>query len=564
MVATLDSLLSSLDLADAEVAGAIAHAVRSDPKLRQWYQTKQTFYAQFRPRPNRPELFDEQQAFMDCMSTGVIFLIGGNAAGTTTCALMKAIRFMLEQQPPPRKDTPFWIISSSYESTIKTAWKEKIAEKKMIPDCEIDHGRMIWYNSTAGLPMSVPLKPWPTSRGGDPNKNWCIEFKSYEQGREQLQARSIGGFVMMEQFPYEILQEVLRGCRDYNFPGSKLCEFTPIDPVLSAEIEDMDVNGKLPDTWRIFRCNTECNKELAEGWIDEFVAQMSDEMRETRLTGAWGTYVGCIYAGFNAAVHVVDLPRTLYGGIQFPANVYHLRGTDWGSSPEHPFATLWAYRDGLGAYWFYDEYWNDSQTATVWDHADAIKSRQRWVDGDPHYGPMYADPSRPDMFNNFAQLGIAVHPARNDVLDGIESVRRKLKVQESTGLPLLFVDRGNCPRLIAEMRRYRWMKSKPTGLNPHAARAQPLKRADDLCDAQRYLIHTDSLSIAGGAIGLHVPVDPSRHGVQFTGAGADGARRDREWGRSRSVHGDGHAANGFNGGGGDGRGGLSSRILPRK
>lgn len=568
--ANIANLFETLDFNDPEVRDAVTQVMRTDPNLRRWFETRQGFYSTFQPRPDKPDEFDEQTAFMECDSTGVIFLIGGTGSGTTTCGLMKAIRFMLEKQAPPRKDTPFWIISNSYESTIKNAWKDKIAEKKMIPDCEIDKARISWYRATEGLPMSVPLKPWPTARGGHPDKNWCIEFKSYEQGREHLQARSIGGFLFMEQFPYDMLTEVLGRCRDYSFPGSKICEFTPIDPALSAEIEDMDVNGTLPSNWRIFRCNTELNSTLGEGWFGDFMGTVSDEMYETRRTGAWGNYEGCVYQSFNPQVHVIDFPRSVDKRLLFPAGVYHRRGMDWGASSEHPFAAVWAYRDGLGAYWVYDEYKNGSQSATIWDHAEVLNTKQDWPEGNPFYGQSYGDPSRPDMFNNFAQLGLGVSPARNDVLDGIETVRQKLKVSPSTKKPLLFIDRKNCPQLIAEMRRYRWYKSKTTGLNPNAAKFQPLKRNDDLVDALRYLIHTDASNCGSGVVGMHVALDPKRHGVLLAGTNGDRDRREKDRDRegweqhSGGENGNGNGyANGNGNGNGHGGGKLTDRIRPR-
>lgn len=559
---SVPAAIANLDFNKPEVQEAVAQVMRTDPNLRKWFETRQGFYSTFQPRPDKPEEFDEQTAFMECMSTGVIFLIGGNAAGTTTCALMKAIRFMLEQQAPPRRDTPFWIISNTYESTIKNAWKDKISEKGMIPECEIDRARISWHSVTEGLPKSVPLKPWPTSRGGHPDRNWCIEFKSYEQGRQQLQARSIGGFVFMEQFPFEMLQEVLRGCRDYNYPGSKLCEFTPIDPVLSAEIEDMDTNGTLPDNWKIFRANTACNDVLAEGWFDEFMGTFSEEMMETRRTGAWGSYEGCVYQSFNPKIHVIDFPRTTDKRIHFPVGVYHRRGIDWGASQEHPFAAVWAYRDGMGAYWVYDEYKNGSQSATIWDHEKVLKTQQPWPDNNQFYGQSYGDPSRPDMFNNFAQLGVVISMAKNDVLAGIETVRQKL----SETKPLLFIDRKNCPQLIAELRRYRWYKSKTTGLNPNAAKFQPLKRNDDLVDALRYLIHTDAGHVGSGVVGMHIPIDPKRHGVLLAGTNGDRDRREKERDREgwEQVSGDGNGNGNGHASNGNGGGRLTDRIRPRK
>src|SRR5690606_19201524 len=78
-----------------------------------------------------------------------------------------------------------------------------------------------------------PLKPW----AGHPGRNWTIEFKSTDQGRDAMQAAAIGGAWFTEQYPREIFEEVFRGLREFAFPGCLWSEFTPVDPRYSAEVE---------------------------------------------------------------------------------------------------------------------------------------------------------------------------------------------------------------------------------------------------------------------------------------------------------------------------------------
>ena len=186
-------------------------------------------YFWWQPRPDQHDRYDQQASFYNSKTKGVSFLVGGNGAGTTETAMAKLAKFLLEDQPPPRADTPFWVLGTSYEQVIKTCWKEKLSGHGHIPRTEIDYERISWYDKARAMPGSVPLLPWPDR----PGRNWVIEFKSYDQGRGQMQAEAIGGFCFCEQFPWELLEEVVRGCREYNFPGSKFCEFTPVDPYLS-------------------------------------------------------------------------------------------------------------------------------------------------------------------------------------------------------------------------------------------------------------------------------------------------------------------------------------------
>jgi len=450
------------------------------------------YYNTFQPRPDNPARYDEQTAFVNSRDKGFSLLVGGNASGTSAAAVHKLVNFVLQRQAPPRRDTPFWIVGGTYAQIINSVWKEKLSPRSghgHIPESEVDWGRITYYNSKLDLPLSVPLLPWP----GKPNKNWLLEFKSYEQGRSEMQARAIGGVMLSEQFPFEILLEILRGCREahYNFPGSKFCEYTPIAPMLSIEIEDMIEQDKLPEGWRIYRCNTECAMEAGHvdrDWFYEFFGSVSEEMQDTRMIGARASYEGIIYPTFNPAVHCKPI------GQKHPRGVKYYRAIDWGASSEHPFVTLWAYVDSVGAYHFFDEYWCNKQHVLLSDHVQAINDKFPWDLNSPNFGPTFADPSRPDLFTEFARMKVPCVPANNGVYSGIECVRQHLKINEALGEPRLFVDRERCPILARQMRTYRWRKSAVTGLNPQAARPEPLKKDDDCVDAERYLMMSSYLS----------------------------------------------------------------------
>ena len=94
-------------------------------------------YYTFKPRPNQPHRYDQQLAFFQSQHPGVTFLLGGNGAGTSTLALAKMVEFILTT-PPPRKDTPFWIIAESYEQTMNVCWKEKLDQLGHLPPQEVE------------------------------------------------------------------------------------------------------------------------------------------------------------------------------------------------------------------------------------------------------------------------------------------------------------------------------------------------------------------------------------------------------------------------------------------
>jgi hypothetical protein len=177
-----------------------------------------------------------------------------------------------------------------------------------------------------------------------------------------------------------------------------------------------------------------------------------------------------------------------------PRGVQHFRGIDWGASEEHPFSCVWGFRDGVGDWWIYDEYWNNSQSAVTGDHIAEINGRWPWPDGNPLYGPAFADPSRPGEINAFNAGGINCQPASNDVYKGIDLVRSLLKVNPKTRRPRLFISKKRCEHLVQEFRKYRWLKGKKSTsgsiLNPKVAQPVPLKRDDDMVDAARYMLYS--------------------------------------------------------------------------
>jgi len=488
------------------------------------------------PRPDRPELFDEQAGFVNGRDL-VAFLVGGNAAGTTEAAAYKCAQFILKVQEAPRHDTPFWIASNTYEQTMDVCWKEKLLEHGHIPRCEVDWPRVSWHDVKQGHPKVVPLKPWPA---GNPDHNWRLEFKSFDQQRTALQAKSIGGFWFSEQFPLDRFLETLRGCRDYMYPGSMFAEFTPIDPTLCMWVEDA-MEEQRPG-WAFYRANTECNREnLADGWFESFFAGVPDEMLATRMTGALASFEGVIYQSFNPAVHVVDGPTV------FPDGVFHYRGGDWGASAEHPFTWIWAYRDGIGDWHVYDEYWSADQGKITLDHLVAIVEQSRgwgwpgkWKE-DSEIGPVwlpeespnhlhsFADPSRPGEINEFGERGVPTFPASNDVLKGIDCVRGLLKIQPSTNRPRLTIH-ARCKRLIQELRKYRWLRGRRptegTFLNPKTPIVAPLKRDDDLADALRYCIFSAERQRGVGPGSMRHADYSRRRSVQINrGREADQPRR---------------------------------------
>ena len=154
----------------------------------------------WRPRPDKPAEFDQQSGFVNSRDL-VSFALGGNGSGKTACAAKKCADFVMAT-PPPRKDTPFWILAEDYTQVCEVCWAEKLNGQKFLPDAVVDWERVDWLKPRQNWPLMVPLKKHPNG------KNWRLEFRSYAQGWKAQQARSIGGFWFSEQVQWCLISSV--------------------------------------------------------------------------------------------------------------------------------------------------------------------------------------------------------------------------------------------------------------------------------------------------------------------------------------------------------------------
>lgn len=483
-------------------------------------------YLTFRARPDQPHRHDQQKSFLYSKHPGVTFLLGGNGAGTTTLALCKVVDFVIETQPP-RRDTPFWIIAESFEQTMNVCWKEKLHQQGHLPQESIEWNRIRWYKPNNDWPFAVPLKPWSNGH------NWQLVFKSYDQGRSKMQGESIGGFLFVEQFPWGLLEEVLRGCREYSYTGNKLAEFTPVDPSLSVELQEMEENNTLPPGWAIYRANTECAVEaghVSQQWFDQFFGMIPDAMRDVRMKGLWGGFEGTIYPEFDPVVHCLPSHWSAPSGYQ------HRRMIDWGFGVDNAFCCLFACRNGVGQWFVYDEYYSTDTRYTVVEHLQAVSDRHPWPSQNPYYGATWADPSNINCHRIASRIGMyapgyaAIHcqPANNSVEEGIEHVKWLLRpdpalaMEDKQPQPRLFIVRDRCPNLVRQLRTYRRMFSKRSGLNPKDAADAPLKSDDHAVDALRYGLFSEASTGGLSPSVIARTHRPQQHGVQFNSS---------KWGR---------------------------------
>jgi len=437
----------------------------------------------WRPRPDDPEEFEEQTAFMESNARFAI-LLGGNGSGKSEAAAAKTARYLLEK-PAPRKDTPFWIIGETYTMVCSVCWVEKL--EKFIPKYAI--ANYDWYNSVRGWPFAVVLKDLHGT-----GTNWVIEFKSYEQGRAKFQAASIGGYWFNEEVPISIVEETQARCREYDSPG--WADFTPIE-VKSPEWIDRYDNP--PQGWEFFHLNTAKNHYLAPGWFDNWIDTIPEDMRETRQLGIFASKRGQVFKEWRKNIHVIE-------PFEIPYDWRKIRGIDFGY--HNHFCCLWGARDPDGVWYIYDEHFANEQLLSY--HAEAINERP-WSDH-PVHGNTWSDhdaQSRRELQNH----GITCTPAKKDVHVGIEHVRKLLMLRGPEKRPRLYVF-NTCKNLIREMREYHWPDALGTGNRMRDPNDLPVAFDDHAVDALRYMLYSEET----GTVKFSDPIQRQKKDWQLAGS----------------------------------------------
>lgn len=198
---------------------------------------------------------------------------------------------------------------------------------------------------------------------------------------------------------------------------------------------------------------------------------------------------GRIYPAFDPEVHVHP-----FGDWKFQPEWDVAVGVDPGAS--NPTAALVCGIDQMGRIWVGHEHYSGAthtgddgvkyhgHAMPISEHSKRIKAliAEASVAGCRYRGGMM-DPAARQLFTEFAQHGLHLGPANNDVQAGIARIRELLAVDRATGMPGLIVH-PRCVHTIDEMLRYRFKEQKAEDRN---AWEQPYKFDDHCPDALRYL-----------------------------------------------------------------------------
>lgn len=179
------------------------------------------------------------------------------------------------------------------------------------------------------------------------------------------------------------------------------------------------------------------------------------------ILGLWVNSEGVVYQDFKESMIINDDIKE----IRF---IKYIVGVDWGY--EHYGTMIVIGITEKGNYILIEEIVEQHQEIDFWvEQAKKIKEK---------YGniPFYADTARPEHIARFSREGINVKNSNKAILSGIEEVAKLMKQNK-------FYVCERCRHFLKEVYNYVWDSVK--GL--------PIKFNDDLMDALRYAIYTDSL-----------------------------------------------------------------------
>lgn len=199
------------------------------------------------------------------------------------------------------------------------------------------------------------------------------------------------------------------------------------------------------------------NPYNSERAITLYISELTEEERETRISGIPAAYSGIVYKEFRPNEHKLKAAPSGWKDWQTPPPEYCLDfAIDY--HPRKPHHVLFIATSPLDVHYVYAELWLSCLMSEL---VSEIKSILHGV-----------EPTRPGLIDPLAdtpnrvtdctpleevlRLGLPVIPATKDPHNGILKVKELLKARDRIGLPIMFVNPA-CKRFLFEISRgYIW------------------------------------------------------------------------------------------------------------
>lgn len=402
-----------------------------------------------------------KQVQFHSMNKKIRLYIGGNRSGKTVGGIVEDCWWLtgkhpyLDTPPPPVRGR---IVTVDYENGWELIIKPEL--KRWMPASELINGS--WEDSWDAQAKLLTLANGST-----------VEIMTYQQDLDKHAGTSRHFVHFDEEPPSTIYSENKMRLMDTG--GYAWITMTPVegytwtrDEIFEPAMEGSTIIG-------VVTVEMSDNPHLSPESIDEYLAGMDEDERKAREKGQYVQIGGLILKSFRPDFHVI--PHTI------PPKDWA-----WFASLDHGFnnPTAWYYHavsPGGIIITFHEHY---KREMTISQHAKALHEYNnkfgRRPDkhvGDPAIKQRMANTGM-SIHKEYAKLGIPIALSNNDVKLGIDQLNDHLKGGK------WFITEG-CPKLIWEMRRYRWKTRATKKLQEkHGAYDEPHKKDDHAVDSIRY------------------------------------------------------------------------------
>ena len=312
------------------------------------------------------------------------------------------------------------------------------------------------------------------------NKSF-LEFRSYDQDLEKFAGTSRHIIWHDEEPPKHIYNENMARLVDTN--GFSMLTMTPVEG-MSWVYDDLYVPGTEDEDSdiEVIEIDMSENPHLSKEAIDRFLNSLDKDERKARESGTFVTIGGKVFKSFSEDDHVVD-----------PVDPKSMLDWQWYVSFDHgynnPTAILWHAVSSDNEVITFDEHYASEMTvaehaAVFWEKVKAHGKEPDYIVGDPamHQRNGVTGTS---IVQEYADLGIYIAEASNDVTSGINKMQQYLRLRKDKG-PSWLISRS-CPALIGEMKKLRWATYESRKMQYRNNAQEKIHKKDDhACDSTRY------------------------------------------------------------------------------
>lgn len=313
------------------------------------------------------------------------------------------------------------------------------------------------------------------------HKSGCrvkLQFRSYEQGRENLQAATIDLVYCDEEPPEEIMGELR--ARIAATGGFLYMAFTPLKGMtpLVQEFWTHDNPEKFLTCMNIYEAKHFTAEKLKK--IESLYSGLSEAERQARMMGIPTMGSGMVYP--------IDDNDIAYDAFPIPKNYQRIGGLDFGRG-EHPTALVWVARDpATDIIYVYDAL--KTTRNSIAENASLIRKRGQWIpfayphdlmrDSGVERGKMMDEDKKSEGYKyktmyeddgvRFTPHNAKTSEGSNKVENGLVEIRQRMM----TG-------RLKIARHLSEL----WKEKQ---VYRYGEDLKPIKQKDDLMDAMRYAV----------------------------------------------------------------------------